>query len=948
MTAAPRGEIWLDEEVAARSKDHYELDYIGEMNFKGFIQPQKVYTLIERKDEASLIYQGEMVGREVELQRLSVFVQPIFHGQFPGMLVVWGEPGMGKSRLVYEFLHRLRGSAPQDFKVFLAQTDEILRAFLNPFRYWLKVYFGVSATQVEARNKRSFNRKLDDLIAATRDPRLADELDRTRSFLGELVGLSWPDSLYEQLDAQGRYENTFIGLATLLQAESLQNPVVINLEDAHWLDEDSKAFLSYLFRVLAADERKSYPIAILATARFEGSGLPLENVSYQQVDLGQINRAGLAAMVESHLGGPAGEKLLNFLEERSEGNPFFAEQILHYLKEEKLLVYEANIWNVIPQQFAPLPLTIRALLVARLDRLEQEVKEVVQTAAVLGREFEVQLLGDMLKDRPMLTDDLCQAEGAAIWSPLSEIRYLFKHALLRDAAYRMQLRAKRQALHALAVEALEKVYEDKLSQQYGELAYHAERAGLGDKARHYLQLAGREAQQAYQNSLAIDYYSRAFALTPENNFTARFDLLSYREDIYNLLGEREKRLQDLEALQILSLKMNDPEKGVIVALRQADYAYDFGDFSQAIQFGELAVIQALTLNELGMAVSAYDLLSNALLHQNNLESAERYVELGLELASQIQDQADDSRLFNIQGMIAVEERNLNRAWSCFEQSLALAREKGNLLAQALPLNSLGMVAGFQGDFSAALAFYEQSLAICQQIGARSGEARVLGNLGWVLGNMGEYTKARAYAEQTLRIAREVGDRYNEAYGLINLSSYATALGDYETGLHSAEHSLTLARQIGEVFAEAWSLTYLGHCHFALKQYPGAGEAYQAALEIRRERNQALLATEPLAGLARVALENGDLLTAQMHVDPILDFLDSAGTLDGADEPLRIYLTCYLVLQKGGDKRAKNILITAHNLLQSRAESIKDEAARQAFLENIEHNQEILAAWENDQ
>src|SRR5512135_3776075 len=135
-------------------------------------------------------------------------------------MIVTGEPGMGKSRLIVEFLQHLQDTTSAQFQVFMGQTDEILREPLNPFRYWLKSYFGVSETQVEARNKRSFNHKLDELIAVTKDPNLASELDRTRSFLGALVGLRWTDSLYDQLDAQARYENTFIALATLLQAES--------------------------------------------------------------------------------------------------------------------------------------------------------------------------------------------------------------------------------------------------------------------------------------------------------------------------------------------------------------------------------------------------------------------------------------------------------------------------------------------------------------------------------------------------------------------------------------------------------------------------------------------------------------------------------------------------------------------------------------------------------
>ncbi len=944
MTAAPRGEIWVDENIARQVKGHFDLDFVGEMRFKGFSRPQKVYNLYERKERVELGFEGRLVSREDEIQELANFVQPVFKGEFPGVLVVWGEPGMGKSRLVYEFLRDLLVNAPVKFGVFLAQTDEILRQSLNPFRYWLRNYFGVSATQVEARNKRSFNRRLDELISASPDNQLADELDRTRSFLGALVDLYWPDSLYEQIDAQGRYENTFIGLTSLLLAESRLNPIILFLEDIHWLDVDSQAFLAHLLRVLTAEEDRTPPIAVLATARFEGSGLPLEGFSYRQIDLGKLNRDALAVLAEGQLPGRAGEKLLDLLVERSDGNPFFAEQILRYLKEEGLLYQDEDGWKVMEQQ-APLPMDVRAVLVARLDRLAQEVKEVVQTASVLGREFEVCLLELMLDEREELPSRLAQAEQSSIWVTLSEIRYLFKHALLRDTAYRMQLRARRQALHSLAVEAIEEVYADRLSSQYGELAYHSERAGLVDKARKYLKLAGDAARQVYQNQPALQYYNKALSLTPDNDLDARFELLNARLAIYELLGDSEKREQDLAGMQQLALTLEEIDKKAYVSLRQCQLFFDRGDFQQAIEAARQTISMAIDTDQVEIAIGAYSIAASSFNRQNKPELATEHIEKGLELARASNDRLNESRLINSLGMLALEQRNLAQARSCFERSLNLAQEGGNLLAQSMPLANLGSVAGYQGDFTAAKNYYEQSLALAREIGKRSGEGLILGNLGWISGIMGEYEKARAYAEQNLQIARQVGDPYSEAYALINLSSYNGALEDYETALNYALQGQALARRIREPSSEAWASTYIGHCRLAQGEIEAAATAYQEALDIREKFDQPLLATEPLAGLAQTALDAGDLSTARARLNDILAFLDSNGSLEGTDEPMRVYLICYKVLEQTGDPRAREILQTAYDLLQAHAANIQDQSARNAFLENIRVNREILAAWQ---
>ena len=142
-----------------------------------------------------------------------------------------------------------------------------------------------------------------------------------------------------------------------------------------------------------------------------------------------------------------------------------------------------------------------------------------------------------------------------------------------------------------------------------------------------------------------------------------------------------------------------------------------------------------------------------------------------------------------------------------------------------------------------------------------------------------------------------------------------------------------------------SMTFLGHSQVEMGDLEAAEGAYQAALDIRISLNQPNLATEPRAGLAQVALARQDIPTAMTHVEAILAFLDSGGSLEGTEEPLRVYLTCYQVLREGGDPRAEAILETAHEMLSERAASIHDEIKRRRFLENIPHHRRIVAAWE---
>ncbi|MGD2077331.1 MAG: AAA family ATPase, partial [Chloroflexota bacterium] len=568
MQAAPRGEVWVDEQVADRARRHFEVELEGALSFKGFASQQKVFVLLERKEAGEVFYEGQLVGRQAEQEQLATFMKPLWVGQNAGAMVVWGESGIGKSRLVDAFLDTQQDAAGRDLSVFVCQTDEILRESLNPFRYWLRRHLGQSEQQSDARNKRSFSRILDRLIAKTEDEALAAEVDRTRSFLGSLVNLYWPDSLYEQLDAQGRYVNTFSALVTLLKVSCQHKPVVVLIEDAQWLDEDSKALLHELEQ--AFKDGQNHPIAILATARPEGDHAVLgEDFAYQEISLDQISPADQALLAANQLGAPVGSDVLQLLVERAEGNPFFTEQILRYLSEQELLHLEAGTWQLKSLQESTLPTDVRAVLVARLDRLTKYVREVVQTASVLGREFEFKLLSRMLDDEPGLEEKVAEAETMAIWSALSELRYMFKHMLLRDAAYRMQIRDRRQALHELAAEAIEALNAGNLGPHYGELAYHAERANQIDKACHYLELAGNNAKDAYQNSMAIDYYTRALDLTAEEDFEARYRLLAAREKAQGRIGARQDQMRDLGEMWHLAEMLDDAGKRVKVLTNRA-------------------------------------------------------------------------------------------------------------------------------------------------------------------------------------------------------------------------------------------------------------------------------------------------------------------------------------------------------------------------------------------
>jgi tetratricopeptide (TPR) repeat protein len=826
----------------------------------------------------------------------------------------------------------------------VCQSDQILRQSFNPLRSWLAGYFGFSHGQSVEDRKQLFDGRLDDLVASLPTSILALELDRTRSILGALMDLHWENSLYEQLDAEGRYNNTFLALITLLQAESLRQPVVIFLEDLQFTDTDSRKFLPSLQRTILATG-DSYPIAIIATTRPSEVTLDDELITVR-IDLRGLAQSAVASFAETMLGGAADPGLVSLLHGRSEGNPYFIEQIIRYLQEENYLETSRTGWALVRRVRSNfLPGDIRALLVARLDQLVHEVKESVQTASVLGREFETRVLSEMLQEHTNIPTYLAEAEKAAIWAPLNEIRYIFSHGLLRDAAYEMQMRARRRELHALAVQALESLYPDDLAPRWVELAYHAEYGELPEKAQNYFSLAGKSASDLYQNQQAIDYYTRALTHTPAHKLNTQFSLLIEREALYNRIGDRTSQRKDLETLEALAGQLDDPRLVGKVDMLFAHYLILVGDYPGVLERSVHVMEMSRVVTDAEVLLDTYRVWPLALLRQGKFDEAMKVALEGRRLARWYADPIKEGYILNTMALIAIEQKNPAIAYGYLERALVIARSTGDRRLESATLGNLGNSAGYiRKDYESAREYYEADYAISHERGDRSAEAAGLCNLGWAAGMQGDFPSARAYHERALQLAREVGHIYLETYTLINLSANTGFTNEAQASLGYAEKALELSCRAGDRSGEAWSLLYRGYAFLLLPDLSRAQEAFEGAMLIRDELGQPGMKLEALAGLIQVFLGKDDVDSALKQTEKILAYLDAGGSLEGAEAPLRVYYACYITLAKKGDPRSQTVLHSAVQLLESQVSKLRSEDSRRQYVENVPWRQAIQRAW----
>jgi tetratricopeptide (TPR) repeat protein len=835
------------------------------------------------------------------------------------------------------------------------QTDQIVRGSLNPFRYWLRQYFGQSQARPAGENRRAFARRfaaLRDAVASrgAHGARLAAELVRTRAFLAALVDLHAPDALYESLDARSRFENILLALTALLQAESLRQPVILHIEDAHWLDEDSAQYLADLVRLLASEEGGAFPVALIATARPAAEPLLLDSARpFEELYLSAFGASDLAGLAAETLGAPAAQELLDFVAPRAEGNPLFAGQILQYLQEQAALEQDVAGWRLRPGVAAEafVPGDIQALLVARLDRLTAAVRSVVQTAAVLGREFEVRVLSAMLRDDPQLPKQLDVAERAAIWSALDALRYLFTHALVRDAAYEMQVQAHRVELHHLAASGIETVYSADLPPHYADLAYHFGQAGDATAERRYARLAGERAAGQFANAEAARFLSRALALTPAADSSERYNLLAALERVHDLQGLREEQGKDLSALAAEAGALGDPEREAEATLRLANLARVTGDYATA-----LAHVDAITAGAMaGVEARAALQRAQVLLHLGEYGESRRWLRRALRSAESSGARALVAQALYQIGLSYYYQERFAEALDHFQQAQPIYREIADRRGEINSMLMFGTVQSRQGSHMAARAMLNEALELCRATGWRHGETFILGNLANSYFDLGDYDTTRQLHEAALALSREVGDREGEAASLSTLALVAHHLGDPVRALALYRQAWQIQRAIGDRRGEGYTLTGMGHALADADDLEQAATVFSAALVLRRELEpDSPLAVDDVVGLADVALRRGDFHTAARYAVEAASWLETHDAT-GIESPILAWLICYraLVATAGEDAaataRASTCLARGHALLQQQAESIHDEALRQHFLVSVPSNRELLSLWE---
>jgi tetratricopeptide (TPR) repeat protein len=925
------------------------------------------------------------VGRTAELARLLEGIERAGQGH-GGLVLVGGEAGVGKTRLVQEAVRWARGRLQA--RALQGHCSELgtklpYGALLQALRGHLD---GLEREEME---------RLPSLGLAVLAPWLPG------------LGLDSAAEALPPLAPEQERLRFFEGCAQLLLTLAAERPpLVLVLDDLHWADPSTLDFCDYLLNRAA-----EHPLLLVGTYRVEevDAAHPLASLARQatrgesgraaDLRLARLPRAELTELFQGLL--PAleaeeREQLADRLHRESDGNPLFLVATLQTLFEEGALSAtpeghgEADLGVLAAAEPQALPREIQAVITARIERLRPAARQLLEALSVVGPRCDAELVERVTPelsppDRDEHFDDLTRAgliveEGDA---------YLFTHDKIHEVAYHEAGETRRRRLHRRVAQVL----AERPERARGLLAHHYTRAGLPAQALTHLLPLLKDAVAGYRNAEGLQLAAEAWDLTerlqpPESEqhslLRMRAQILTERIKIHDILGQREEQRAALEELLHIAETLGEEALLAQARLRKAEYHTALSEYPQA---------QAESWRGLKLALRSKDrrlegraLHAIAIVHWStgSYEDARAYLDRELALQTTAGDERGLTKTLHYLGLVSWRSGRYEEAEAYYRRALKRLEAGTDRQGRSQVLLDLGVMCWSKGEYRRAKELFEEVRGLAAEISDRRGEANALSNLGLTARRLGEYEAALEYIEEAARLHREIGDQRSRALDLNNLGLVHWSLGRDEAARRRFEQAGEIFREVGWAQGEALTLNNLALLHRRSGEFERALELSGQALAIHRgsgdQRNlgvvlrnlgeihhdcgnlnralesfeQALVVSRALGSQEEEMLTLADQSATYLalgKIDRAVERSQEAGALledaERSAHAPQVLLARFRALEATGSEReaeALNALRAAHEALIGFARQIRDPALREGFLKIPIHG-EILAVYD---
>jgi class 3 adenylate cyclase/tetratricopeptide (TPR) repeat protein len=757
--SAPVGGILISHDTYRHVRGVFDVQAQPPLVVKGKAEPVQTYLVLRAKPRTFRVrrrgvegVETRMVGRARELQQIQAALHTVLDQHAMQVITIVGEPGLGKSRLLYEFQNWLE-LQPERMQTLKGRATEEMRSL--PYALLRNVFadrFEIADSDPLAQAQTKLERGVVEMMAGDADAQMKAH------FIGHLIGIDFTtsDHLRGILEDPRQIRSRAYHYLTQFFA-ALDLPGILILDDLHWADDGSLDALNYLKRT-----GLKLPLLILALARPSLFERPAGWKTDQGIDLHPLSDLESRQLVDEILQKvpEVPLSLYELLLSGAEGNPYYLEELVKMLVDQRVILPGDRQWQVQPERLGILrvPPTLTAVLQARLDSLTMEEREVLQRASVVGRIFwdgAVRALSDdPLSTLPAIlqalqTGELVFVRDVSAFTGADE--YIFKHAILRDVTYETVLLRLRKTYHARAAAWLIEHSGERADEYLPLVAEHYEKADDRSKAAQAFARAGERALAVSAFTDAAIFFQRALGLASGNSVW------------YRKLGEARYNLGDFPAAQ------QAMDEALAVAGSDAERA--------AALTKKLGILWRLTGDTSRVSEFAADVLP---------------------LARASSDPATLAEALLLSGGIYLWQGNLDQARACFEESLPLTRLLGAVTFELRALHRLGWVSASSGDLAEAELLYQEVYQRATALGDRYLAMAALGNLAEVMNTHRDLPRAQAYDQQYLVLAREIGAQDNIALGLINLADKDIQLGQLFAARAELREGLALACQLGVI------------------------------------------------------------------------------------------------------------------------------------------------------
>jgi DNA-binding SARP family transcriptional activator len=745
---------------------------------------------------------SSLVGRDREYAQLIRHLETAAQGRGQ-LVIVGGEVGIGKTRLVQELLDR----AEPDFHLLIGRCYE--SEMMLPYQPLVEALRGYLPT-------------LD--VEKLQIPSLwLAEVSKLVPELSEVLP-DFPHSV--PLNSDTERSRLFEGVVQFLVGVSRHYPLIIFIDDLHWADQATLAFLQYLARHVTRQR-----MLLIGAYRTEDLSEPLMNTmrSLRQdgllatITLHRLTLEEVTTLIREMAGMESGgEKFSHRIHKDTEGNPFFISEVIRSLFEEGVLYRDEHGWSTNLKDFdtsyaqIPIPSSVRDVIQARLNRLDDVSYQVLETTAVFLQQFyfvTVARACDKSEDTALdAFDRLLQAQLIKeVEVGISGSSYDFNHDKIKEVTYQQMSGARRQQVHRRVGEALEVEYRDRLDEVVSRLAHHFTAGGDREKALRYSIRAGDRARELYANEEAIAYYRRALGLAgSEEELAAIYEGLG---DVYALVGKHQ------EAIESYRVVLDYAGRG-LDKRREAEIHRKIGRVHERNGGRDLALGHLKTgrriLETDGPSLEMVRLDSGMAflsIRQGQYEEAIRLCERSLDMLEKLPENVDGreerARIYNNLGSIYLNWSDYPRATQHFEKSLAIRIENRDTHGTAVLYNNLGVVHERQGNYGKALEYHQQSFELEKEIGDIYGLAISHTNLGLILSCQEEYSRALNHLEEAASICGDIECEWLLPENYRITAEVHLALGEVAAALECGQASLEMAVKVGEAAFEGVAHRVLG-------------------------------------------------------------------------------------------------------------------------------------------